>query len=181
MSACQGFTLTKSDFEDCFYGIVLDESSSLEISNSQINNSNFTNIECDLNGGSIILNQIVSNGSMHGVRFTQNSTKVSSLEEKTSVNIFNSRIITNDGAGISVTFDIDQAIDININTVSVNGNRGCTNGIAIYTFSPEVGSTTNKYATARIQNVTIVNCGVGQDPSTIPYIHVYDNCCRNIS
>ena len=83
VSTSQRFTLTKSAIEYCFLGIAIG-SSSAEISNSQISNCWFMNIQCILNGGSITLNQIISDGSRCGIclAFAQDRMKGSSLEEK---------------------------------------------------------------------------------------------------
>ena len=65
VSACERFTLTKSAFENYMVGIAIDSSSS-EITNSRMN-CYYANIMCFLNGGSITLNRIISNGSYFGL------------------------------------------------------------------------------------------------------------------
>ena len=162
--SCQLFTLTKSVFEYCVVGISLNGWLSSEISNSQLNNCSFRSIHCALNGGSITLNQITSDGgSIYGISFVQGHTaKATSRRlEKSRVNIANSRVILRkkNYDAILVYLRKDHPVHININSVSVTGAGGGTVGIYIASGSPDAGSKQN-YATARIHNVSIEHFGV---------------------
>ena len=159
VSSCLRFTLTNSAFEYCYSGISLLASWSSEISNSKVSDCLIVNILW-VYGGSVALNQVISDGGQYGISFMQGSAKLSSLGEKLSVNISNSRIMLRkrSTSAIYVQLGKDQPIDINIDTVSITGNGGGILGISIIDYSPEAGSKPN-YATARIHNVTIENFG----------------------
>ena len=144
VTSCQRFTITNSKVEYCFFGINLLKSSSSEISNSQISNCLITSIMWQ-KGGSVTLNQVISDGGNFAISFVQGSAKASSLGEKPIVNISNSRILLRESStsAIYVLLSKDQPIDINIDSVSISGNGGGILGICITDYSPEAGSKPN--------------------------------------
>ena len=166
VSECRCFTLTKSSIEFCINGIYVLGSPSSEISNSQIRKCLFSNFMCVLNGGSITINQIISDGSYSGLQFEQRTAKISSLAQKSSVKISNSRFIVRERSisAILVQLGRDQPIDIYIDSVSITGVNGSgLLGICITDYMTQEAGSKPIYRTALIHNVTIEN--LGQQPN----------------
>ena len=144
----------------------------MEILNSQFNNCSFRSIHCALDGGSIALNQITSDGGRYGISLVQGHVAKASSGplEKSFVNISNSRVIMrkrNKYGAILVYLRKDHSVDINIDSVSVTGAGGGIIGIYISNGNTDAGSKQN-YATARIHNVSIEGLGVQlEQPSVI--------------